>query len=307
MTQVDHVLDARWHALVVTRQEHQVLRPNASHQRAIRYPVGRRDAKRASPELARAVELRLQAVHRPDERGHEQARGLGVQRFRRSHLLEHAEVHDGDAIGNRHRFLLVVRDEHGGDADATLDSSELRAHIDAQLSVEVRQRLVQQQDARLEHERACERDALLLPTRELRRVTLAQSRQAHQLQRRFHTPPHLVARPTPHLQPKGDVVEHGHVRPQRVALKNHGRGPALRRLAQHTCAVDSHVSAVGLQKSTDNPQCRRLAAPRRAQQAHQLAVADLEREVPHGRRFGTASVAFDQAIELQPGHAPNGL
>jgi hypothetical protein len=55
-----------------------------------------------------------------------------------------------------------VRDEHGGDADAVNDVPDLVAGALAQRRVEVRERLVEQQHARLGRERARQRHALLL-------------------------------------------------------------------------------------------------------------------------------------------------
>ena len=51
-----------------------------------------------------------------------------------------------------------------------MDALELDLHLLAQLQVERAERLVEQQHARLEHERTRERDALLLAARELVRA-----------------------------------------------------------------------------------------------------------------------------------------
>ena len=56
----------------------------------------------------------------------------------------------------------VVGHVDGGDAERLLDSADLDAHLLAQEGVQVRQRLVQQQHARLDDEAARQRDALLL-------------------------------------------------------------------------------------------------------------------------------------------------
>ena len=58
--------------------------------------------------------------------------------------------------------LLIVRDVDRGDADAVLNLADGVAHLDAQLRVEVGERLVHQQHVRLDDDGAGERDALLL-------------------------------------------------------------------------------------------------------------------------------------------------
>ena len=72
--------------------------------------------------------------------------------------LDDAAVHeDGDAVGERHRLFLVVRDVDGGDAERALQLAQLEARLEAQLGVEVGERLVEQEQARLAHDRARQR------------------------------------------------------------------------------------------------------------------------------------------------------
>ena len=60
------------------------------------------------------------------------------------------------------------------DADLALDALELELHRLAQLEVERAERLVEQQRARVVHERAGQRDALLLAAGELRGLALGE-------------------------------------------------------------------------------------------------------------------------------------
>ena len=85
-------------------------------------------------------------------------------------LLVAALVHDGDAIGHRHRLFLVVGHVDERDPDLLLDPLELHLHLLAQLEVERAERLVEQQYGRLVDQRSGERDALRLATRDLRRL-----------------------------------------------------------------------------------------------------------------------------------------
>ena len=78
-------------------------------------------------------------------------------------------MHDHDAVGQRHRFFLIVRDVERGDAEPLLQRAEFVAHLRAQPGVEIGQRLVEQQHFRLEHQRARNRDALLLAAGQARR------------------------------------------------------------------------------------------------------------------------------------------
>jgi hypothetical protein len=69
----------------------------------------------------------------------------------------------------RPSLLLVVRDVDGGDREPPLQVADLVPHLHAQLRVEVGQRLVEEQHARTDDDRARERDALLLAAGELAR------------------------------------------------------------------------------------------------------------------------------------------
>ena len=60
---------------------------------------------------------------------------------------------------------------------------ELRTHLVAQLRIERRERLIQQQHARPLHQRARQRHALTLAAGELIRHAIAEAAQLHQLQR----------------------------------------------------------------------------------------------------------------------------
>ena len=69
----------------------------------------------------------------------------------------------GHPVGDRQRLLLVVRHVERRDPELELDPPDLLPQLHAHLGVERRQRLVEQQHARLDRERPRQRDALLLP------------------------------------------------------------------------------------------------------------------------------------------------
>ena len=85
-----------------------------------------------------------------------------VERLRVVDLLQLALPHDGDAVAHRHRLDLVVRDVDRRHAQVALELRDLRARLDAQLRVEVRERLVHQERLRLPHDRATHGDPLPL-------------------------------------------------------------------------------------------------------------------------------------------------
>src|SRR3546814_1776261 len=79
-----------------------------------------------------------------------------------------AFVHEDDAVGDRHRFFLVVSYIDGRLADLALEFSELVAHSDPQAGVQIAERLIEQNELGLGDDGAGERHALLLATAQLR-------------------------------------------------------------------------------------------------------------------------------------------
>ena len=98
---------------------------------------------------------------------------------RRADLLDAPLVHHRDLVRQRERLALVVRHVDGGDPQLALQPLQLEAHLLAQLGVEVGQRLVEQQQRRLHHQRARERQALLLAAGELGRLALGEVVELH--------------------------------------------------------------------------------------------------------------------------------
>ena len=123
----------------------------------------------------------LEEVRTTHEAGDERVGGTIVDRGRRVDLHETPAAHDGDAVAERQRLVLVVRDQQRRDALVALQRADLVAQRDARPGVERGQRLVEQERARLEHQRACERHTLLLAARKLAWQPLRERRQSHAL------------------------------------------------------------------------------------------------------------------------------
>ena len=99
---------------------------------------------------------------------------LLVDLARRADLDDPALVHHRDLVRQRQRLALVVGDVDGGEVELALQPLELGAHAVAQLGVEIGERLVEQQELRLHHQRARERQPLLLAAGELGGVAVDQ-------------------------------------------------------------------------------------------------------------------------------------
>ena len=213
-------------------------------------------------------------------------------------MLDHAVVHDDDAVGHGQRLFLVVRDHDRGHAQLALQAADLLAQVHAHDRVQRRQRLVQQQQPGRRGQRARQRDALLLPARQLRRILVLAARQAHQLQQFVDACAGLRTRHLAVDQPVGHVVGHAQVGEQRVGLEDDAV-VALRRRQHRDVAPGQFDAPGGLRlQPGDDAQQRGLAAARRAQEADELALGDLQVDVAQRRE---AAEILADAFELEVG------
>ena len=195
-----------------------------------------------------------------DEVGHELGLRTGIDVAWLADLLDLTFAEHGDAIGHRERLLLIVRDVDEGDADLTLHRLQQALELLAEPQVERSERLIQQQDLGVEHQRAGQGDALLLATGQLSRTGTVPPGQVDELEHALDAQLDLSVRRLALAQAKGNVLEDVKMGKQRVVLE-HGRdrtlegGPALHLLTVHLDGTGGWVVEPG-----DQAQRRRLAA-----------------------------------------------
>ena len=116
-----------------------------------------------------------------DELRDEQVLRMGVDLGRAADLLQHALMHDDDAVGEAHRLDLVVGDVDRRRALLQVQPLDLGAHLLAQLGVERADRLVHQHRLGPAHQRAPDRHALHVAARQRRRLLAEQMRDLQRL------------------------------------------------------------------------------------------------------------------------------
>ena len=207
---------------------------------------------------------------------------MEVQLHRRADLFDPSFRHDDDAVGQAHRFDLIVGDEDEGGAKALVQVLQFGAELRAQLGVEVRQRFVEQEHRRFAHDGAAHGDTLALATRQLPRLAVEE---LVDLQRRGGSGDaavDLVPRHAAVLQPVFHVPPHGHMRVKRVVLEHHGDVAVCRFEIVHHAVADAHLAIGDRLEPRDHPQDCRLATARRAHQHDEFAVGDVDARTGHG-------------------------
>src|SRR5689334_11888081 len=107
----------------------------------------------------------------------------------------------------------------------------------------------------------------------------------------------------PHLEPVSYVIGDRHVRPERIALKDHRhtaplRGHGATRL-RHGAAPDPDTALIRIQKAGDQPQRGGLSATGGPEQADKRAVRDGERQAIES---SSLAEVFGERIEFDGRH-----
>ena len=220
----------------------------------------------------------LQEIHRrrADEAGDEEVARLVVEIERRADLLHLAVAHDDDLVGHGHGLDLVVGDVDRRRAEPLVQLLDLGAHGDAELCVEVRQRLVEQEHLRVAHDGAAHGDALALAAGELARIAREIGLQAEDVGRLGDALLDQLLVDPPELQREAHVVGDRHVRIERVVLEHHRDVALFRRHVVDDALADQDVALRNLLEPGDHPEQRRFSAARRPDEDDELAVGDID-------------------------------
>ena len=119
---------------------------------------------------------------------------------------------------------------------------DLDPQFGAQLGVEIGERLVEQKDVDIAHQRPADRDALALPAGEFRRPALQQSVICSIVAARVDAPGDLGCRHAGHLQAEGQVAAHRHARIERIGLEHHADAAVLGLLPGDVLAADPDLA-----------------------------------------------------------------
>jgi hypothetical protein len=202
-----------------------------------------------------------------------------------------ARRHHDHPVGEEHRLGDAVRDEQHRLAALVPDPQELEVHRLARHRVERAERFVHQEQRRLVDERAADADALLHAARELAGVLALEAGEPDEPQ--VGTRARLELDPVAplDLDRQHHVLEHVAPRQQDRRLEDDAdvaARPVDRALAE------AHVTRRAAQDPGEDLEERALPAAARADDGHELAVADVEADVL--QRLDVP--AFERAVDL---------
>ena len=237
----------------------------------------------------------VQNVGLADKVGNEGVLGLVVNIGGGADLLDAALVEHHNGVRHGEGLLLIVGDEHEGDAHPLLNGLQFPLHLLAQLQVEGRQGLVQQQHAGMVDQRAGNGHTLLLAAGKPGDGGLFITGKVDHLE---HFGDALVDLLLGHLgdaQAKGDVIVNIQVGKQGVPLENGVDLPLMGRHVGNILSLEQHRAGVGTFKAADDPQGGGLAAAGGAQQGNEFLVLYIKVQV---FQDGLGTVLFVNVLQL---------
>ncbi len=181
-----------------------------------------------------------------------------------------------------------------------MEQTQLGPHLNPQLGVEIGERLVHQERRRLAHDGPTHGHPLPLTTGEGLRLAIEVLGDLEGLGGVLDPPPDVVLRHLAELETERHVVEHRHVRVEGIVLEHHGDVPVLGWDVVHHPIADLQLALADVLQPGDHPQQGGLAAPRRADEHHELAVAYLQVDI--GDCPGATRVDLANRVEGDPSH-----
>jgi len=174
-------------------------------------------------------------------------------------------------------------DEGGSQLLVQLD--DLGTHAGTQLSIQVGQRLVEQEDGRVTDHSAAQGNTLALTTGQSLRLTVEQVLDLQDLSGLTDALVDLVLGHLAQLQTESHVLVHGHVRVQSVVLEHHGDVAVFRGNIVDQAVADVHLTAGDLLQTGDHTQGGGLTAAGRTDENDKFLISDLKAEIGNGNNI----------------------
>ena len=168
---------------------------------------------------------------------------------------------------------------------------DLGAQFGAQATVQVRQRLVHEEQGRAAHDGAAHSDPLALTAGELAGLAGEHVADAQGGRDVGHPLAARLGLDAGDAQREADVVTNRHVRIQTEILEDHGDLALAGGQVIGHVSVEQYGTRGRILQAGDDAEHGRLAATRRAQQHHELAVLDVKAHVVDGEGSVTENLA----------------
>ena len=182
-----------------------------------------------------------------------------------------------------------------------LELQDLGARLEAKCGVEIGERLVHQEGGGLAHDRAAESNPLALAAREGPRLPREAVLEVESGCRIVDAAIDLGSGEPAELEAEREVLGDRHVRVERVVLEDHRDIAVLGGDVVDDTLADQDRPVADLLESRHHPERRRLAAAGWADEHHELALCDRQRQRVDRPR--PVRVDLRDLVELDGGHS----
>ena len=229
-------------------------------------------------EYSVTLNLAINKVNQTDEvRNHFVGR-LGINFVRCADLLYNAGTHNNYAVAHCHCFALIMSYVYNSNAQFFLNSKDFKAHGFTQLSIQVRQRLIQKQQSGLCYQGTRQSYTLLLTAGQLMRITLAVFTKVNQLQHLLYAFFAFLFIYLLNFQRIAYVFGNSHMRPNCIGLEYHAditffrRSEAALNRRAYAVVADINFTFGSTLKACNHAQGSSFTATGRTEDGNKFAI-----------------------------------
>ena len=183
-----------------------------------------------------------------------------------------------------------------------MQARDLATHGDAHLSIEIRERLIEEECLRLADDCSSQCDALALTTREIPRLAFQIFVESQRRRSSLHSLVDLGARHVLELEREAEVLAYRHVRIECVVLEDHRDVARLGRNIVDDAIADLDGAGADRLEAGDHAQRSAFPASRWSDQHHKFSVFHIEIDAIDRYLLCTFSIDFADALEFHSRH-----
>ena len=169
-----------------------------------------------------------------------------------------------------------------GDSESVLDLLDDGSHLDPELCIEVRKRLVHEKDFRLDGQSSCQGYSLLLSSGELLRQAVCVFGDLHESHEGLCLLLYLVFRKLPVLESESYVLSYCEVRENGIVLEHHADVSLGWLEVVDETVPEIELAAFNRVESGNHPEQSRLSASGRSEECEELSGLDFQGKIRNG-------------------------
>ena len=203
----------------------------------------------------------------PHEFGDKTRLGFFINVPGRTDLTDLTITHNDNPVGQSQGLFLIMGHINQGNSEIFLQFLDHGSKPHTDFGIQRTQRLIQKQNFRFDGDRSPQRHPLLLPAAQLGRIMGSPFAEAQKIQNFGHAIIGLLFGHFAHFEAKSNILLHGHIRKERIRLKDDAKVSFLGDDIIYNLSVVQDISGGGLLKSREHSQNGGFSTPTGPQKA----------------------------------------